>query len=215
MISITCPHCSRVGKLKNAVPVGAKVRCPGCREPFTVQADAIDEQAEVIDLGIDLVGGQALDRGVALDEIVAEPEVKEPTTAAPPIPTPTTATVQVGITPSAPPIPPEPWYYRWIDGFANNLWTASVWITVILGFCFWAPFVAVVVLAIDPSSTTALVLISATFASEFVSVVSLFVTSTLLMLAVDHARNGRATRYHLEEMANQWRQTLTTPPAQL
>ena len=49
MMTITCPHCGRVGSLKAAVPIGSRVRCPGCQEKFEVQDDSRDAP-DVIDL---------------------------------------------------------------------------------------------------------------------------------------------------------------------
>lgn len=53
MTSITCPHCSRVGTLKASVPIGTKVRCPGCHVKFEVLAepDGDEDTAEWIDPG--------------------------------------------------------------------------------------------------------------------------------------------------------------------
>ena len=36
MTSIICPHCSRSGSLKAAVPAGTTVRCPGCKQMFAI-----------------------------------------------------------------------------------------------------------------------------------------------------------------------------------
>lgn len=213
MTSITCPHCSRVGKLKNAVAVGSKVRCPGCRESFTVQIVESDDEPETFDLGIDLGGGQALDRGVALDGLVVDAQV-EGSTSTPttpdvaPAPKPVPKSQPTGLL-DYPQLPFEPWFYRWIERFADNLWLLGVGLCLLV-----AGVVAILILLAALGSNSAAILgygflfLLAVIPSFF----SLFLTSTLLMLAVDHARNVRATWFLLQGMASRQHRVGSPPP---
>ncbi len=165
MMSVTCPLCSRVGSLKTTVPVGTQVRCPGCRSKFEVQ----DEPSTII-------------------------EIDQPLVATTPKAYPSTDMIQQPPKDSRSAIPPEPWFYRWIDRFARVTWALALFSIVLVVVLM---FVLGLIVVLNSGGLAPGVFVFGFYLliSPVVGSLPVFLASALLMLAVDAARNIRATRY--------------------
>ena len=119
------------------------------------------------------------------DEEVVTPIDDEPPSSSP-LPIDVTPSMYRGAA------PPEPWFYGWLDGFAKVVWILSK--VILLSVLILATVVGVLgsVMAGNPS---ALVSAIAFIVAVAASMLSSFVLSALVMLAVDAARNIRAARH--------------------
>jgi len=201
MLSITCPHCSRIGSLKAATPNGTRVRCPGCQKIFEVQSDSRDWEASTpndrgVDLNDSLVSGNAPpSSNVSFAGIAdnADPASSTPVSASDGI------TISSDRLPFKAPIPPEPWYYNWLDIYADILRTSVRFITVLISILFGT----LGVLAFAPGinnghfgfSFLAIAYLIGSYIIILLGFVPVLVFLALTKLAVDVARNIRATRY--------------------
>ena len=204
MQSITCPHCSRVGSLKTAVPVGTRVRCPGCQQKFEIQPDPEPDNWES--------GSELID----LDD-EPEPPALQPTPSPPPAnfagiddefdpsklaPSAATAHQSPKFAPSpvSPlnlslnPPPSEPWFYRWVNVFARVLWYGALTGVAVTSFVIVGVVLIIFSRAGDVSPGT-VVFVAYAFLMVVVGYLPAFLMSALLQLAVDVGRNIRAIRY--------------------
>ena len=202
MMSITCPHCSRVGSLKTTVPPGTRVRCPGCQNRFEVQDESPDWEAasDVIELDDvpdpDLAPGTPASApdftGVADD---FDPTGLSPSAAtahrSPPIPPKPMI--------STSPAPPEPWFYAWIEVIASIIWYVGYFSLILLGIML----IVLIVIAANVSGdfpAGALAVASWIFFVSLVGSLPGFLLASLLHLAVDAARSLRAMRHLLNQI---------------
>ena len=187
MMSIQCPHCSRVGSLKVAVPVGTMVRCPGCRQKFAISHEAPANGNEIIDLDDEPSdegsAGFGVNSATATSVATAYPVAS---IVVPPVSTLFSS------------VAPEPWFYGWIDRLARGIWQGCR--IIMVGFAVIA--VLLVFVAFYASINHWSNVIGPVFGTVLLGYLGLWLTllptfllAALLMLAVDLARNIRATRY--------------------
>lgn len=77
-VEIACPHCGGTLRVTNPKLLGRKVKCPKCRDPFTVPSEedlnsvTADEELEAVGSGVGSKVGMAVGSGVYSHEDVGE-----------------------------------------------------------------------------------------------------------------------------------------------
>lgn len=209
MTRVTCPHCSRPCSTQKTLAPGTRVRCPGCNERFEVPEDEPGPlDAETVDAGdpsdgFDLasIGLDPTDMSGVVGLADDDPPAVGPMTswmpkADPPAAPPPTAAGK----PSPIVIPPEPSYYRWLDIYARVMAaiTRAAFVLLAVPFTLAVFLLGYSFIADELNGATVRLTTLTSMLWLFVGFVGLFpfyASCLLLRLAVDLARNIRATRY--------------------
>jgi energy-converting hydrogenase Eha subunit E len=174
VIEITC-SCGRMLKAPDSA-IGRKGRCKGCGQTIEILPPVYDEPEEVDNEPEEVDDEPIPDLGIVATEDDSEDEVPRPAAS-------TISPVPAGA------IPPEPWYYGFLNGYAK-LYLASglIQFGVILSLAVLLPLE-------DDSVVFSLHNRLIALGVSTVWLVSVTLVACPIFVAVDAARNIRATRY--------------------
>lgn len=165
MIEITC-QCGRMLKAPDSA-IGKKGRCKGCGSEVEILPPVVDEPETVDDEPMP-------DLAINVDEEDAPLDPK----VGPPVPKPNPA------------MPPEPWFYGFLDGYAKLCVGLAV-VQFLLVLCG-----AVIGILTTMSENQRIPLVAGTVVLVSLAwMLGIILVSCPILLAVDAARNLRAMRF--------------------
>ena len=100
----------------------------------------------------------------------------------------------VDTSPPAYVIPPEPWFYRWLEGIAGLLWYGAMVIVALNGVLV-AGLIVLVIYAWGNTAPGVWPTIAGIFFAPVLALLPVAVASAMIRLAVDVARNVRDMRF--------------------